>query len=78
MSHSVIRVLCAAACAGALAAAAMSASAAIVITEADPFGSNGSDGYSADWFELTNTGSSAVSIAGWSMVDNHAATPMAA
>jgi hypothetical protein len=50
------------------------ASAAIVITEVDPYGSNGSDGYSADWFELTNTGTSAVSIAGWTMVDNHAAS----
>jgi len=53
---------------------ARAASADIVITEVDPYGSNGSDGYSADWFELTNTGTSAVSIAGWSMVDNHAAS----
>jgi Lamin Tail Domain/PEP-CTERM motif len=60
--------------AGVLMAAAGSASAGIVISEVDPFGSNGSDGYSADWFELTNTGPSAVSIAGWSMVDNHAAS----
>ena len=59
---------------GVLMAAAGSASAAIVITEVDPFGSNGSDGYSQDWFELTNTGPSAVSIAGWSMLDNHAAS----
>jgi hypothetical protein len=61
-------------CAGAFAVATASASAAIVITEVDPYGSNGSDGYSEDWFELTNTGTSAVSIAGWSMVDNHAAS----
>jgi Lamin Tail Domain len=74
MSHRVMRVVCAALCAGAFAAAATGASAAIVITEVDPFGSNGSDGYSEDWFELTNTGTSAVSIAGWSMVDNHAAS----
>jgi hypothetical protein len=60
--------------AGALAAAAHSASASVVITEVDPFGSNGSDNYSADWFELTNTGTSSVSIAGWSMIDNHAAS----
>ena len=59
---------------GVLMAAAGSASAAIVITEVDPFGSNSSDGYSEDWFELTNTGPSAVSIAGWSAVDNHAAS----
>jgi hypothetical protein len=41
----------------ALVAAAVPASAAIVITEVDPYGSNpSSNGYSADWFELTNTG----------------------
>jgi hypothetical protein len=50
------------------------APAAIVITEVDPYGSNGSDGYSADWFEVTNTGTSSVSIAGWTMVDQHAAS----
>jgi hypothetical protein len=60
--------------AGALVAAAHSASASVVITEVDPFGSNGSDGYGADWFELTNTGTSSVSIAGWSMIDNHASS----
>jgi Lamin Tail Domain len=60
--------------AGALVAAAHSASAAVIVSEVDPFGSNGSDGYSADWFELTNTGTSAVNIAGWTMVDNHAAS----
>ena len=56
----------------ALMAAAVPASAAIVITEVDPYGSNGSDGYSADWFELTNTGTAAVSIAGDTMIDSHA------
>ena len=56
----------------ALMAAALPASAAIVITEVDPYGSNGSDGYSADWFELTNTGTTAVSIAGDTMIDSHA------
>ncbi len=74
MSHSAIRIICAALCAGAFAAAATSASAAIIITEVDPFGSNGSDGYSADWFEMTNTGTAAVNVSGWSMVDNHAAS----
>jgi hypothetical protein len=74
MGRSVMRAMGAVLCAGAFAAAASSASAAIVITEVDPFGSNGSDGYSEDWFELTNTGTGAVSIAGWSMVDNHAAS----
>jgi hypothetical protein len=58
----------------ALAIAAHDASAAIVITEVDPYGSAGASTYSADWFELTNTGSSAVSIAGWTMTDNHAAS----
>jgi hypothetical protein len=57
-----------------LVTSAQLASAAVIITEVDPFGSNGSDGYSEDWFELTNTGSTAVSLAGWSMLDNHAAS----
>lgn len=56
----------------ALMAATVPASAAIVITEVDPYGSNGSDGYGADWFELTNTGTAAVSIAGDTMIDSHA------
>ena len=59
---------------GAISALAQTAPAAIVISEVDPFGSNGSDGYSEDWFEVTNTGGSAVNIGGWSMVDNHAAS----
>jgi hypothetical protein len=67
-----MKTLYAALVAGALAAAAHGASASIVITEVDPFGSNGSDGYSADWIELTNTGASSVSIAGWTMTDDHA------
>ena len=50
------------------------ASAAVVITEVDPYGSNGSDGYSADWFELTNTGTLAVNVSGWTMADDHAAS----
>ncbi len=56
----------------ALMATALPASAAIVISEVDPYGSNGTDGYSADWFELTNTGTTAVSIAGDTMIDSHA------
>jgi Lamin Tail Domain len=54
------------------------ASAAVVITEVDPFGSNGGDGYVADWFELTNTGTTAVNLTGWSMLDNNAASNSAA
>jgi Lamin Tail Domain/PEP-CTERM motif len=49
-------------------------SAGILITEVDPYGSNGSDGYSADWFVLTNNGAAAVDITGWTMLDNHAAS----
>ena len=45
------------------------ANAAIVITEVAPWGS-GNAPYATDWFELTNTGASAVSIAGWKMDDN--------
>jgi hypothetical protein len=69
-----MKTLYAALVAGALAAAAHSASASIVITEVDPFGSNSSDGYVADWFELTNTGTSSVSISGWTMIDSHASS----
>lgn len=41
----------------------------IVISEVDASGS-GTSTYGADWFELTNTGSSAVNITGWKMDDN--------
>ena len=44
--------------------------AQIVITEVDSAGSSATDGYAADWFELTNTGSTAVNITGWKMDDN--------
>jgi Lamin Tail Domain len=57
-----------------LSAAAVSM-ADVVITEVDPTGSSKSDpntGYQTDWFELTNTGSTAVNISGWSMEDSHA------
>jgi hypothetical protein len=50
---------------------AMQANAAIVITEVAPWAS-GNAPYGADWFELTNTGASAVDITGWSMDDNSA------
>jgi hypothetical protein len=45
------------------------ASAGILITEVDSSGS-GNAAYAADWFELTNTGTSAVNISGWKMDDN--------
>ena len=48
------------------------AHAAIVVSEVDPYGSAAS--YKADWFVLTNTGTSSVDISGWTMTDNHAAS----
>ncbi len=50
---------------------AASAGAAVVITEVHPTGSSAS--YAADFFELTNTGSSDVDITGWKMDDSSAA-----
>jgi len=46
-----------------------SAQASIIISEVAPFAS-GNGTYAADWFELTNTGSSAVDITGWKIDDN--------
>lgn len=51
---------------------AQAAHADIVITEVDPFGSASSSTYGADWFMLTNTGSSAVSLSSLTMTDDHA------
>jgi uncharacterized protein YjiK len=42
----------------------------VKITEVDPTGSTTGDGYEADWFELTNEGTSAVDLTGWKMDDN--------
>lgn len=42
----------------------------IIITEVNPAGSASGNGYAADWFELKNTGASAVDITGWKMDDN--------
>lgn len=44
------------------------AHADIIISEVNPTGS--SSGYGADWFELTNTGASDVSISGWKFDDS--------
>jgi hypothetical protein len=52
-----------------LAAVAVPAQAAIRITEVAPWAS-GNAPYDSDWFELTNTGTSAVDITGWKMDDN--------
>ncbi len=49
--------------------ASANASAAVIISEVSPASSDNAP-YAADWFELTNTGSSAVSITGWTMDDN--------
>jgi hypothetical protein len=42
------------------------------ITEVAPWGNSSGLGYRADWFELTNTGSSSVDITGWKMDDDSA------
>jgi Lamin Tail Domain/PEP-CTERM motif len=52
-----------------LLAGAVSAQAQIRITEVAPWAS-GNAPYAADWFELTNMGTSAVNITGWKMDDN--------
>ncbi|MDZ8054512.1 MAG: SdiA-regulated domain-containing protein [Aulosira sp. ZfuVER01] len=46
-----------------------SASTSLKITEVAPW-SSGNSTLAADWFEVTNTGSSAVNITGWKMDDN--------
>ena len=45
------------------------ANAAVAITEVAPWGS-GDAPYEADWFELTNTGNSAIDISGWKVDDS--------
>ena len=52
-----------------LAATAVPAHAAIVVSEVAPWAS-GNAPYATDWFELTNTGTAAVSISGWKIDDN--------
>ncbi|PKO48490.1 MAG: PEP-CTERM sorting domain-containing protein [Betaproteobacteria bacterium HGW-Betaproteobacteria-4] len=54
-----------------LAATSFAASAAVTITEVAPW-SSGNSPVAADWFELTNTGSSAVDITGWKFDDSSA------
>ncbi|MBU1365275.1 MAG: lamin tail domain-containing protein [Gammaproteobacteria bacterium] len=54
-----------------LAATSFAASAAVSITEVAPW-SSGNSPVAADWFELTNTGSSAVDITGWKFDDSSA------
>lgn len=49
--------------------------AQLIISEVDPTGSSAS--YGADWFELKNTGTSALDITGWKMDDNSASFALA-
>jgi Lamin Tail Domain/PEP-CTERM motif len=50
-------------------AALSSAQAQLIISEVAPYAS-GNTPFAADWFELTNTGSAALSVSGWRMDDN--------
>ncbi|MDO8961100.1 MAG: lamin tail domain-containing protein [Methylophilus sp.] len=52
-----------------IATVSFQANAAIAITEVAPWGS-GDAPYEADWFELTNTGNSAIDISGWKVDDS--------
>lgn len=54
-----------------VAAVSVPAAAQVRITEVAPWAS-GNSPYEADWFELTNFGSSAVDITGWRMDDSSA------
>ncbi len=66
--HAIRNTLLAAS-AALLCAAAVPTHSAILITEVAPW-SSGNPPVSADWFELTNTGPSAVAITGWRMDDS--------
>lgn len=54
----------------------ISAHAGLFITEVDAGGS-GTASYGADWFELTNTGTTAIDITGWKMDDSSASFALA-
>ena len=53
-----------------LSTIAVQANAALLITEVAPWASGNTPLYATDWFELTNTGASALNISGWQMDDN--------
>ena len=56
--------------AAALAIASLSsAQAALTVSEVAPYAS-GNTPFTADWFELSNTGPSAIAVSGWAMDDN--------
>jgi predicted extracellular nuclease/uncharacterized protein YjiK/2',3'-cyclic-nucleotide 2'-phosphodiesterase (5'-nucleotidase family) len=52
-----------------LAVAVANAAPSLIISEVTPWGS-GNSPYAADWFEVTNTGTSAVDITNWKIDDN--------
>ncbi len=52
-----------------VSAAAPAGNASVAITEASPW-SSGDSSYGGDWFELTNTGTTAVDLTGWRMNDD--------
>jgi Lamin Tail Domain len=52
-----------------LPATTAGAATGVVISEVAPWAS-GSSPYMADWFELTNTSASAITVTGWKMDDN--------
>ena len=62
-------------CAALLVAGAASARAQLFVPEVAAWGSGAS--YAADWFELTNTGSSPIDITGWK-VDDESESPIGA
>ena len=49
----------------------------VIISEVSPWGS-GNSSYLTDWFEVTNTGPSAINITGWKMDDNSNGVPVTA
>jgi hypothetical protein len=53
----------------AFALTAVSSQAAVIVSEVNPTGSSNST-YAADWFEITNTGSTAVDVTGWKIDDS--------
>jgi hypothetical protein len=46
-----------------------SAHAQLIVSEVSPY-SSGNTPFAADWFELTNTGTTAMAVSGWTMDDN--------
>lgn len=69
LSHLKTSALAAALLAAAILPAHAAPAPGIYITEVAPW-SSGNSPVAADWFELTNTGASAVNISGWKMDDN--------